>query len=86
MAETGAIGEAAKRMEMSYMRAWTLIQTMNECFNEPVITTVRGGSERGGAELTETGRKVLALYQEMEQAGLRAVEKSWNELQLLLRD
>ncbi|HZL12964.1 MAG TPA: hypothetical protein VFC85_02370, partial [Verrucomicrobiae bacterium] len=30
--ETGSIGKAAARMKMSYMRAWTLVQTMNRCF------------------------------------------------------
>ena len=59
--ETGSIGEAAKRMAMSYMRAWSLIQTMNACFKEPVVETVRGGSERGGAELTATGRRVSEI-------------------------
>ncbi len=54
VARTGSIGKAAKHMDMSYMRAWSLIQTMNACFKEPVIEAVRGGHERGGAELTET--------------------------------
>ena len=57
VSETGSISEAAKRMEMSYMRAWSLIQTMNACFKEPVVEAVRGGHKRGGAELTETGRR-----------------------------
>jgi len=83
--ETGSIGEAAKRMDMSYMRAWKLIQTMNGCFKNPVVLTVRGGSSGGGAELTDTGRKALQLYQEMEATSLRAVENSWQEFQQLLR-
>ena len=83
--ETGSIGEAAKRMEMSYMRAWSLIQTMNTCFKAPVITTVRGGHKRGGAELTATGQRVLALYQRMEADSLGAVRKDWATLQTLLR-
>src|SRR5258706_3072079 len=65
--ETGSIGEAAKRMDMSYMRAWKLIQTMNECFKEPLVLTVRGGQSGGGAELTEHGRKGLGPVQQMEQ-------------------
>jgi molybdate transport system regulatory protein len=85
VAETGSIGEAASRMDMSYMRAWSLVQTMNTCFKEPVIATVRGGHERGGAELTETGRRVLELYQQMEADGLKAVQVQWRELQKLLR-
>jgi molybdate transport system regulatory protein len=50
VAETGSIAEAAKRMSMSYMRAWSLTQTMNASFKQPFIETVRGGQERGGAE------------------------------------
>lgn len=83
--ETGSIGEAAKRMAMSYMRAWSLIQTMNACFKEPVVETVRGGSERGGAELTATGRRVLKLYLQMETASLKAVQTDWRALQKLLQ-
>ena len=85
VAETGSIGKAAKRMGMSYMRAWSLIQTMNKSFKQPVIKAVRGGQKRGGAELTETGRRVLALYQEMEGAALRAARTDWRALQKLLR-
>jgi molybdate transport system regulatory protein len=84
--ETGSIGEAAKRMEMSYMRAWSLIQTMNACFQEPIIETVRGGNERGGAKLTETGRRALELYQQMEETSRRASQADWRVLQKLLRD
>jgi molybdate transport system regulatory protein len=55
--KTGSIREAADRMGMSYMRAWTLIKTMNACFREPLVEAVRGGSKHGGAKLTATGRE-----------------------------
>jgi molybdate transport system regulatory protein len=85
VAETGSIGEAAKRMDMSYMRAWSLIQTMNDCFQSPVIEAVRGGHQRGGAELTATGQRVLELYGQMQANSLQAVQKDWRVLQKLLR-
>jgi molybdate transport system regulatory protein len=85
VAETGSIGEAAKRMKMSYMRAWSLIQTMNACFKEPVITAARGGHDRGGAELTETGRRILKSYRQMEKVGLKAVQADWRAMQKLMR-
>lgn len=85
VAETGSIGEAAKRMDMSYMRAWSLIQTMNACFKEPLIVAVRGGHQRGGAELTESGRAVLKLYQQMEKVSLCASANSWKHLRKLMR-
>src|SRR5437773_1708030 len=31
VAQTGSIAKAARRMQMSYMRAWTLIKTMERC-------------------------------------------------------
>jgi molybdate transport system regulatory protein len=79
--ETGSLGKAAKRMGMSYMKAWSLIQTM-----KPLVETSRGGQSGGGAKLTETGCKALALYQKMERDCLRASKGSWKQLQRLLRD
>jgi len=37
IAKTGSITEAAERMQMSYMRAWTLIKTMEACFRQPLV-------------------------------------------------
>ena len=66
ISETGSISESARRMEMSYNRAWLLVRTMNRCFKEPLVSATRGGDTHGGAELTSTGKRVLALYQQME--------------------
>jgi len=84
--QTGSIAEAAKQLEMSYMRAWTLIKTMNACFKEPLVEAQRGGRAHGGATLTETGRKALALYQRMQTASLEATKTDWQEIKMLLRD
>jgi molybdate transport system regulatory protein len=83
--ETGSLNESARRLEMSYMRAWTLVNTMNECFREPVVIAARGGRGGGGMKVTEAGRRALALYQEMESAALDSTTGSWRSLQKLLR-
>ena len=78
IAETGSIGKAASRMKMSYMRAWSLVQTMNRSFKQPLVLATHGGEGGGGAELTETGRQILALYQQLEakaSAATRATAK-----------
>src|SRR5437867_1320671 len=85
IAETGSISEAAARMGMSYMRVWTLVQTMNACFREPVVTAARGGKERGGASLTATGRAALALYQRMDEQSRAAAGATWAQLQRLFK-
>ena len=84
--ETGSIREAAERMGMSYMRAWTLIKTMNACFREPVVVASRGGKARGGAVLTETGRRALELYRGLESQSLKAGADLWRQLRKLLAD
>ncbi len=83
--QTGSINQAARRMGMSYMRAWSLVQMMNRCFKQPLVLVSRGGAGGGGAELTETGNNVVALYRQMEQASLRATVVPWKRLRRLLR-
>src|SRR5688500_11360681 len=61
-----SIRDAAARLGMSYRRAWMLVRTMNQSFEEPLVVTARGGRTGGGARLTPTGLKALALYQEIE--------------------
>jgi len=78
--ETGTLAEAARSLGMSYMRAWHLLQTMNACFKEPLVQTSRGGSGRGGAQLTATGQAVVAAYRRMEVECLRAAESAWQEI------
>ncbi|MGZ3699881.1 MAG: winged helix-turn-helix domain-containing protein, partial [Bdellovibrionota bacterium] len=85
IARTGKIRDAAESLDMSYMRAWKLIRTMNEAFREPVVEASRGGSARGGATLTDLGRRVLELYRAMEKKAARSASREWNEMKRLLR-
>jgi molybdate transport system regulatory protein len=68
----GSIAAAARKLGMSYMRAWSLVRTMNACFASPLVESVRGGSVRGGAKLSRRGRAVLRVYREMEEASRKA--------------
>jgi molybdate transport system regulatory protein len=81
----GSLTAAARSLGMSYMRAWKLVQTMNACFREPLVTTQRGGKAHGSAMLTRTGERVLALYRGMEEASREAMASSWRELRVLLK-
>ena len=41
IAQTGSLRKAAAAMDMSYMRAWMLVQMMNHCFKKPVVIARR---------------------------------------------
>ena len=85
IAKTGSISEAAQQLNMSYMRAWTLIRIMNRAFREPVVLAARGGSAHGGATLSKMGERVLKIYRQMERASHSAVITEWNQLKRFLR-
>jgi len=81
IARTGSIRAAAGELEMSYMRAWTLVRTMNSAFRAPLVEKVRGGTDQGGARLTKSGETVLRLYRKMEEKAAKAAEPLWIKLQ-----
>lgn len=64
--EAGSISAAAKRMQMSYRRAWILVDQMNGSFKRPLVEASTGGRSGGGARVTETGREILAHYRQMQ--------------------
>lgn len=85
IAATGSIAEAGRRMGMSYQRAWSLVQTLNAGFAEPLVERQRGGSGGGGARLTATGERVLEIYRAIERECQRAVDKRADALAALRR-
>ena len=64
--ETGSIAAAGRAMDMSYRRAWLLIDALNRSFRQPVVATKLGGNGGGGAELTPFGEELVAYYRDME--------------------
>ena len=40
---TGSISAAAREANMSYRRAWMLVDEVNRCFREPLVETSTGG-------------------------------------------
>jgi molybdate transport system regulatory protein len=66
IASLGSISAAAKAMEMSYARAWALVDTMNRAFKQPIVEAATGGQGGGGARLTDFGAEVLTRYRTMQ--------------------
>ena len=83
--ESGSLRQAASALGMSYMRAWHLAGTMNAAFRQPLVTLARGGAGHGGAALTPTGTKVLALYRAMEKKCLQTLSGNGKKLKRFLR-
>lgn len=81
IAATGSISAAARAMEMSYKRAWDLVEEMKDMFGKPLVAAKTGGKHGGGAELTEVGEQVIRQFRDMERAVYEAAAPHIRALQ-----
>lgn len=85
IAATGSIAAASREMGLSYKRAWSMIETLNAMFDQPLVDSARGGPGKGGAVLTERGRDVLGAYQAIVAVTLEQGGDQMTRLQSWLR-
>jgi molybdate transport system regulatory protein len=83
--QSGSISQAGRALGMSYRRAWLLIDDMNRCFREPVVSAQPGGAGGGGAVLTGFGRKLVDNYRAIESEATAATEGRLRELAASVR-
>ena len=77
----GSIAAAARDMEMSYRRAWLLVDEVNKMFDTPVVETKLGGKGGGLAALTMFGRSLVQVYRGMEADALHAFARRVGDLE-----
>jgi len=82
--ETGSITAAAKHLDMSYRRAWLLLDELNRCLRKPAVDSAKGGSHGGGSEVTATGRRIITLYRRVEATASSACKADIGQLIALL--
>jgi molybdate transport system regulatory protein len=63
--EQQSISAAARTMDMSYRRAWLLVDELNKLFDQPVVAKWQGGKSKGGAALTKFGETLVASYDQL---------------------
>ena len=85
IADTGSISAAAKKMGMSYRRAWQLVEALNQSFDQPVVLTAIGGRRGGGAVVTGFGKRLVAAYHGMEAKASAAIAADLKEFASHLR-
>ena len=64
--EVGSISGAARALDMSYRRAWMLVEETNRALREPAVAAETGGRRGGGAVVTPAGEQLIGLYRTIE--------------------
>ena len=78
--ETGSITSSAKRLGMSYRRAWLLVEETNRCLVRPAVQTASGGKDGGGTSLTPLGVELVRRYRALERQTGAAVNRNLKSL------
>ena len=81
--ESGSIVKAAKSMGMSYKKAWDMVDDMNTRGKKPLVVARKGGDKGGGTQLTDTGRMLIARYDQLMAKLNKLVEKNEDILNLI---
>jgi len=64
--KSGSLSGAAKKMDISYLHVWTIIDEMNRTDKLPLVTKQRVGTNGGGAAISDYGERVLREYKLIE--------------------
>jgi molybdate transport system regulatory protein len=83
--EHGSISAAARSLDMSYRRAWLLIDELNKSLKSPATVSEQGGQSGGGCVLTPVGENIVHLYREVEAQAQKACAKQIGQLTRLIR-
>jgi len=71
----GSITQAARAVPLSYKAAWDAIDAMNNLADKPLVVRSAGGRKGGGTQLTDYGRRTVALYRALDAEYQSAIER-----------
>jgi molybdate transport system regulatory protein len=60
--ETGSLSKAAKSLNLSYKKAWRLMDSVNKSAKQPVTINSIGGKGGGGTILTDYGKSLITAF------------------------
>jgi len=78
--DCGSISAAGRAMDMSYKRAWDLVDEINRICRQAAVERQTGGKNGGGATLTPFGASLVARYRKIERDATSAARKELEAL------
>jgi molybdate transport system regulatory protein len=76
----GSINQAAKESKISYRKAWSYLNVMEERLGMKLIDRQTGGKNGGGTVLTENARIILKQYKDLESGLEKIVEGRFRKI------
>ena len=79
--EMGSLSKAAKSLNISYKKAWQLLDSVNKSAKNPVTINSIGGKGGGGAELTEYGKSLVLVFDEINKDCWEFLDKQLEKIE-----
>ena len=73
--QTGSLNKAAKQLGLSYKGAWQIIERANNAAPRVLMMTATGGNQGGGSQLTPAGKRLLEVFQNLQQQHQLFIQK-----------
>ncbi|WP_081722888.1 winged helix-turn-helix domain-containing protein [Schnuerera ultunensis] len=70
----GSLNKAAKELNMSYSKAWSIINRAEKVLGYSFLETETGGIDGGGSYLTSRGKALIQVYEEFSREAEESVE------------
>ena len=81
--ETGSLSKAAKSLNMSYKRAWDLIDSVNKSAKKPVTIATKGGKGGGGVQLTPYGKSLITTFETINENCWKFLDEQLTKIEQL---
>jgi molybdate transport system regulatory protein len=78
--QTGSINQAAKKMGMSYKKAWEIVSRLNEKVGSPLVITATGGEKGGGSTISDEAKQMIEWYVLLREKFKKFMENETNKL------
>lgn len=78
--ELGSINAAARRMGLTYRRAWGYVQAMEDKLATPLVLREKGGVGGGSSALTPEARMLLDKFERLRQGLNQIIDEKFAEI------
>lgn len=78
--ETNSVKLACERLNISYRKAWNILNNMEDQLGFQVVIRYQGGAEGGHSILTEEGKEFLRCYMLFIKEAESSIQKAFDEI------
>jgi molybdate transport system regulatory protein len=80
--QTGSINQAAKKMKMSYKKAWEIVNNLNTMTALPLVITTTGGEKGGGSSISEEAKHMINYHRQLRERFRKFLEDETRRLEV----